>query len=283
MMTTKKALLAGVVFIALLGMQTYAFVSSRNVQNEKIATLESEIQSLRETNASQATQITADLGVITNRMGVTNQELQDARRVAEQFRQEQAKAAARVNTELEQHTQAVDTLRVEATTKIAEVQEQATTQIGAVTGDVQTVKVDLDNTKSDLAASRREMTDMRDALGREIARNSSDVAELRRRGEKDYFEFDVPKAKTMQRIADIQMQLRKADTKKQRYDVTLLVDDKKMEKNGIPINEPITFLAGRDRIRYEFVVFAVDKDRIRGYVSAPKDKVLSAEGPAFRQ
>jgi hypothetical protein len=44
----------------------------------------------------------------------------------------------------------------------------------------------------------------------------------------------------------------------------------------------VQFLVGRDKLRYEVVVNFVDKDRVRGYVSAPKDKVLSAERPAFR-
>jgi len=48
-------------------------------------------------------------------------------------------------------------------------------------------------------------------------------------------------------------------------------------------HEPIQFLVGRDRLRYEFVVNYVDKDRIRGYVSTPKDKILAAEGPSFRR
>ena len=42
---------------------------------------------------------------------------------------------------------------------------------------------------------------------------------------------------------------------------------------------PRGFLIGRDGLRYEVVVNSIEKDRIRGYVSAPKDKVLSAEGP----
>jgi hypothetical protein len=284
MMTTRnKALSVAAAIIAILGIQTYAMVSTRSTLNDRLASLESEIQSVRATTASQATQITSDLGVITSRMGVTAQELQDARRSAEQFKQEQAKTAARLNSELQQHSKAVDNLRTEASTKIAQVQEQATTQIGAVSGDVQTVKVDLDATKTDLAASRREMTDMRDSLGREIARNSNDVAELRRRGERDYFEFDIPKSKSMERIADIQVQLRKTDAKRKKYDLTLMVDDSKLEKKEQLVNEPVTFLVGRDRLRYELVVYAVDKDRIRGYVSTPKDKVLAAEGPAFRR
>jgi hypothetical protein len=151
-----------------------------------------------------------------------------------------------------------------------------------VSGEVQGVRTDLDATKSDLAASRREMGDMRDALGRQIATNSSELAELRRRGERNYIEFDVVKSKTMHRIADVQLQLKKADTKRQKYDVLMLVDDSKVERKDRIVNEPVTFLVGRDRVRYEMVVNYVDKDRIRGYISTPKDKAVATEGPSFR-
>lgn len=40
---------------------------------------------------------------------------------------------------------------------------------------------------------------------------------------------------------------------------------------------------GSERLRYEFVVNAVDKNRIRGYLSTPRDRVLSAEGPSTVQ
>ena len=282
-MTTKsKTLGIAAALIAILGLQAYAFISTRNAIDERIAGLETELLSVRETNAAQTTQIAADIGVITNRMGVTAQELDDARKTAENLRQEQARTAARLRSELEASSKAVDVLREESTTKIAKVEEQATTQIGAVTGEVQTVRVDLDATKSDLASSRKEMVDLRDSLGREIARNSSQLDELRRRGERNFVEFNIPKTKTMTRVADIQVQLRKADMKRQKYDVTVQVDDARLEKNGQLLNEPVTFLVGKDRMRYEMVVFAVEKDRIRGYVSTPKDGVLAAEGPAFR-
>jgi len=39
----------------------------------------------------------------------------------------------------------------------------------------------------------------------------------------------------------------------------------------------VTFLVGRDRARYELVVNSVDKDRIRGYVSSPKDRLTVGE------
>ena len=46
---------------------------------------------------------------------------------------------------------------------------------------------------------------------------------------------------------------------------------------------PVTFLVGRDRLRYEIVVNYVDKDRIRGYLSTPKDKLVAADTPALRR
>jgi len=290
MTTTNKALSIVAAVIALVGFQTYTFVSTRAAINDRMNILENEIKTVHDTSVAQASQVSSDLGVITNKMGVTAQELDAARGAAAQFKAEQAKTAAKLRNELEQHSKAVDTLREESTTKLAAVQEQASTQIGAVSGEVhavsgevQTVKGDLDLTKTDLAASRREMGDMRDSLGREIARNSEQLGELRRRGERNYYEFDIPKAKTAARLADIQLQLKKTDAKRQRYDVALLVDDSKVEKKDQLVNEPLTFLVGRDHLRYELVVYAVDKDRIRGYVSTPKDKVLSAEGPILKQ
>jgi hypothetical protein len=78
------------------------------------------------------------------------------------------------------------------------------------------------------------------------------------------------------------VQLKKTDPKKQKFDLVLLVDDSKIERHDRVANEPLIFVVGRERVRYELVVNSVDKNRIRGYLSTPKDKVISAEGPAFR-
>jgi hypothetical protein len=93
----------------------------------------------------------------------------------------------------------------------------------------------------------------------------------------------MAKTNQFQRIADVQVQLKKTDPKRQKYTVVVLADDNRVEKKDRPANEPIQFLVGRDRLRYEFVVNFVDKDRIRGYMSTPKDKVLAAEGPSTVQ
>jgi hypothetical protein len=279
-MKSKVAILAITAVVALFALQAYAFVSVKNDLEAQISGLQNELQSARASHEAQVSDIAAVLDSVTERMGVTAKDIADARRASDLLKQEQAKTETRLRDELVTNSKAVDALREEATSKLAEVESSASTQFGAVSTEVQTVKLDLDAAKNDLATR---MVDLRDSLGREIAKNSSEVAQLRLRGERDYFEFDLRKNKNMDRIADIQVQLKKADTKNQKYDVLLLVDDGKIEKKGQFINEPVQFNVGRDQLRYELVVNSVDKDRVRGYISTPRNRVLSAETPAFRQ
>jgi len=255
----------------------YGFMSMRKSLDNRMSSIEQEMQSRHIEDKNRLTQLTSDLSILADRMGVTAQELERSRKVADQLKQENARTAQRLRAELaaKADSRAITQIREEASARLAELQNDATAKIGTVSGEVQTVRMDLDATRQDLASNRKDITDVRTL----IARNSSELAELRRRGERDYFEFDIRKSKQFERVADIQIQLKKTDTKRQKYNVMIQADDNRLEKKDRVANEPVQLLVGRDRLRYEVVVNYVDKDRIRGYVSTPKDKVLSAEGP----
>jgi hypothetical protein len=149
---------------------------------------------------------------------------------------------------------------------------------------VKTVATNLETTRADLAASRRDLVDVKTALSDQIARNAGELAALRQKGERDFFDIDLKKAKKnqMQRVGDIRLELRSTDTKRQKYGIIIQVDDKMLEKKDKLINEPVQFLVGSDQLRYEIVVNKVEKDRIVGYLSTPKNKVLAAERPVLR-
>ena len=108
---------------------------------------------------------------------------------------------------------------------------------------------------------------------------------MRQKGEREYIEFNLRKNQKppFQRVGDIQIALTKTDAKKQKYSVMIQADDNKLEKKDRTTNEPVQFLVGRDQLRYELVINSVAKDEIRGYLSTPRNKILSAEGPTFRQ
>jgi hypothetical protein len=276
--TTSKVFLA---CFALIGLQGYGYMSMRHSFEDRMSALDTQIQNVQSAGNTKSDQMASDLAVITKRMGITAQELEKAHAVAEQLKQESARTAQKLHSELETKADStmVTQVRDEAASKLAEVQQDAASKIGVVSGDVQVVRTDLDSTRQDLANSRKDITDVRS----EVARNAGELAALRRKGERDYIEFDMTKSNQFQRIADIQVQLKKTDPKRQKYTVLVLADDSRVEKRDRPVNEPLQFLVGRDRLRYEFVVNSVDKDRIRGYLSTPKDKVLAAEGPSTAQ
>ena len=71
--------------------------------------------------------------------------------------------------------------------------------------------------------------------------------------------------------------LTKTDPKRGKYTVQIIVDDNKLEKRDRTVNEPVQFLVGRNRVRYELVLNWVQKDKAGGYLSIPKDKSLAAE------
>ena len=277
---SKTTAIAGGCF-ALVALESYALMSMRNTVEDKISSVERDFQATRAQDESKIGQLTSALDLVTQRMGITAQELKQANALAEKLKQENAQTAQtaqRLRRELaaKADAAAVKQLHEEATSKLAEVQEDATVKLGAVSGEVQVVRTDLDATRQDLANSKKELTGL-------IAHNVTELAELRRRGEREYFEFDINKSKEFARIADILVQLKKADVKRQKFDVVIQADDSSIAKKDRTANEPVTLLVGPDRLRYEFVVNYVDKDRIRGYLSTPKDKTLSAEGPNFRR
>ncbi len=274
---SKTTAIAGACF-ALIALEGYGLMSMRNAVEDKISLLERDLQAVRSQDESKISQLASSLDVVTERMGITAQELKQANALAEKLKQENTQTAQRLRRELaaKADAAAVRQLHQEATTKLAEVQQDATTKFGAVSGEVQVVRTDLDATRQDLANSKQELNGL-------IAHNATELAELRRRGERQYFEFDINKSREFARIADILVQLKKADVKRQKFDVVIQADDSSITKKDRTANEPVTILVGPDRLRYEFVVNYVDKDRIRGNLSTPKAKTLSAEGPSFRR
>jgi chromosome segregation ATPase len=270
--------------LALIALEGYGIISVKKSTEERMISTENELRSMYESADAKLTDMASDLDVVTKKMGITAQELEEAQAVAQQLKQENAQMARRLRKDLaaKADSKTVLKLHTEATDKLNAVQQEATAQINGVSGEVKGVRTDLDATRSDLNATKEELANNSRNLGTLIARNSTELAELRKKGERDYIEFDIPTSKDYKRIGDVLVQLRKTDTKRQKYDVVINSDDKAILKKDRTANEPVTFLVGHDHVRYEFVVNYVEKDKIRGYMSAPKDKLMAAETPSLR-
>jgi len=251
---------------------------------ERMNTMDNDLRSMYENADAKMTSMASDLDVVTKRMGINAEELEQAQAEAKQLKQENAQMAKRLRRELSTKADSKTVLKLhdEATNKLNAVQQEANSKINGISGDVKGVRSDLDSTRSDLASTREELSNNSRNLGTLIARNSTELAELRKKGERDYLEFDIPVSKQYNHVGDVLISLRKTDPKRQKYDVVINADDTDILKKERTTNEPVTFFVGHDRARYEFVVNRVDKNRIRGYLSTPKDKLVASETPTLR-
>ena len=137
------------------------------------------------------------------------------------------------------------------------MQADTTTKFGQISTQLNGTQTDLNATKADLEATKGAMSSMKGDLGVQsglIARNHDEVEELKRLGERDIFEFNLSKsAKAPEHVGPIQMQLKKTDTKKYKYTVNVVADDKNDRKEGPndgradPVLRPRRAGAVRDR------------------------------------
>jgi hypothetical protein len=118
----------------------------------------------------------------------------------------------------------------------------------------------------------------RGEFGTLIAKNHDEIEELRRMGERDYYEFTIDKRNQREKVGDLMVELKNVNQKKNIYTVSLYVDDARYDKKNRSVNEPIYFFTHGTRAPMEFTVNQVGKDKIAGYLSVPK--VASAHAQA---
>jgi len=247
---------------AVLGFAGYSSLSRVSQDLAKQQEQNKVVSTQLEQANSRIADLKSQMEVTTDKVGLTQSELAQAKSRAEAIRKEQQASDQRL------------------TSQIGQVQKESTEKIGAVATEVGGAKKDIEATKTDLEATKgkleRSLGDMNVMSGL-IARNRDDLEDLKRRGDRNYYEFTLPKAKTPQRVGPVQVVLGKTDPKKSKYTVTVYADDKTIEKKDKTAGEPVQFYVGHTRgTPYEMVVFDVGKNQITGYLSTPKDTTAPA-------
>ena len=195
----------------------------------------------------------ADAETLAQQLGMTKKEL--ASRAAQLQRQQQASVA-----------------------KLAEEQKK---ELSLVAGEVGTVKTDVGGVKTDLGTTKASLEETRAQLQRTIgdlgvqsgliANTRGDLEALKHKGDRQYYEFTLLKGAKPQAFSTVALQLRKTDPKKGKYTLNVTADDRTIEKKDKNASEPVQFYTGRDHMLYEMVVWTVDKNKITGYLSTPKN------------
>jgi hypothetical protein len=226
-----------------LATQAQQFKQNDDVVSQRLAKAE-------DTNA----QLQGELSVVTDKMKLTEGELSKARSQAKKIKEDDAK-------------------------ELAEMQNQTNAQLAtkASVDDVSKIGTDVNGVKTDLDATKNNLQMARGEFGTLIARNHDEVEELRRLGERDYYEFTIDKRNSREKVGNLMVELHATNLKKSQYGVTIFVDDQRHDKRNLTANEPLYFFESGARAPLEFVVNQVGKDKITGYLSVPKANATHAQ------
>ncbi len=266
-----KTVLLLVLMVA-VGFLLYDSYQFQKAYRADAARISEQIATLAETGEAQISALKGELSQTRDAVGSTKAEI---KKTAEQIQMEGQKTKSELSQALATKADAktVQAIRRDAETKIGEVSSEVggvRSEVGSVKTDVGTVKTELASTRRELEGTQRQLVDTREALTAAVAKNSTELNALRLRGERDYYEFTIAKKNQNTRVEDIQVVLKKTDAKKGKFTIEVLVDDTRIEKKDRNINEPIQFLVGKNRLRYELVLNWIEKDKAGGYLSIPK-------------
>jgi len=275
----KTAVLAGAV-IAMLAANVYLYM--------QVDVLKTDMSKLRESIATEVTNLrdNSSAATATHRKSIDTlkTELNDARRAASMAasssKAEAQKYADQLARELaaaqKRQEQQVASQLSDVKTEVQGVNTSANAKIADVSGEVSTVKAAQESTRAELEKTIGNLKKVTGDLGEQsgyIATNSKELAALKRMGERNYFEFNLAKAKAPQKVGDVTLLLKKTDQKRNKYTLEVFADDKRTEKKDKNVNEPVQFYVAKARQPYELVVNEIGKDVIKGYLATPKDQI----------
>ena len=210
---------------------------------------------LEQTNSRLAS-VRAQLDVTSQKLGLTQAELARARSMAQQIQQEQEDSDAKL------------------VAQIGQVQKDNEAKIGQVANDVTGAKTDIAATKKDLDETKKNLVTAVGDLNNQgvlIARNGEELEVLKHLNDRNIYDFKLTKSKQPQHVGPVQIVLHNTDPKRYKFDMTVIADDKSIDKKDRNVDEPMQFYVRGIRAPYELVVMEVTKTGVNGYLSTPKE------------
>jgi len=271
-------ILIGGAFVAAMGGWWYQSTQVASVRQELVQTQQKvdQVQSQMQTSVSVAKAETNEaIARMNEQVGKARSEALAGSRSAQTAAKRQAgEVLTKLSAKDQELTQQIGQIKDDYTQKSVQVDEA----LSGIKGDVGNVKTEVSSTRTELSAT---VADLKRAFGDMglmsglIATNSTELAALKQLGEREYFEFTLPKTGGAQRVGDIQLALKRVDTKRNRFTLDVMADDKRVEKKDRTINEPVQFYTSGTRTPYEVVVNEIRKDQVIGYLSVPKIKTMA--------
>jgi hypothetical protein len=231
-----------------------------NLQKQIEAQVEAKEAAIQNADAQTMDELRSQLDEMSSKMTASQRKtLAHARFLLSKLQKQQAESAAQLQQELSQKADA--------------------SQVGTLSQSVDATKTDLDTTKKTMGTLASDLGMARSSMGTLIATNHQQIEELKRLGQRDYYEFTL-KRNEEKKIAGVALVLKKTNPKHHMFTLNLIADDMVIPKKNRTIDEPIFFATRGSRTFYELVVNQVQSGEVTGYISTPKGAAASTSSMA---
>lgn len=254
--STAKALwILVIILLALAGTTLALFRNARRQFHAALTQQANQIQLLRQradSSDERYAQLSGEFRVTAEKLGLTQAELNRARQFASRIEQEQKQSVSALNSAISKKASAQ---------QLQALQAQSSAQMGQLSGNLQ----------KGLAASEAALNGAKTELTGAIAHTHDELVALAHRTDRDYFEFQLNRKGARTKIGGgLEVQLVKTNTKMNLFTVDLVFDDKRTQRKNQSIDSPVFFYMQGAPSAVELVVYKIDRNAVRGYVSAPK-------------
>ena len=267
------------VVACLVGVSIYLFLEVRSAQSElashseQLQNYEQQFSQLADTEGRISETLQKSARDFEGRVAQAEKQiLESAEENQQRFLGRTQRLAKEIQQQGTQQKTAITTVdrKVE---KLSVEAEKTEARVGSLVNAVDGVKSEVEKNREELQKTISELTSVKGDLGVKsglIATNANELEALQELGQRNYHAFDVTKSDHSQRVGPIDIRLKKASRKRNRYTMELLVDDKRVEKKNRTLLEPVQFYFVGARIPHEIVVNNIEKNRVVGYLSSPK-------------
>jgi hypothetical protein len=256
--STSKVLVGLLALLVILtGVNLYLALSQRSQFGKALANDGNQLTLLTrrmDSSDDRYAQLKGQFDVTSEKLGMTQQELERARRLSASIERQQRQAVTQLNTAIRQKASAQD---------LNNLQSEANNKFGSLSGDIAGNKKDLEATKEALMGAKGELSGA-------IARTHDELVALAHRTDRDYYEFSLPKRHARKKIGSVMIELLRTNRKQNLYTIDLFFDDKRTQRKDQALDEPVFFYVQGAPTALELVVNKLDKNSIGGYISAPK-------------
>lgn len=241
-------IMAGVNFYLVWNLQ-------KNVQQAGVQTSDqlSVLSHRMDASDDRYAQLRGQFQVTTERLGMTQQELDRARQLAANIQQNQKQAVAQLSQAIAQKA---------SSDQLNQLQTDANSKFGGINSDIAGLNKKIGDTNDALTGTKGELSGA-------IAKTHDELVALAHKTDRDYFEFTLTRGQ-QQKVGNMSVRLEKTNVKKNNFTADLFFDDKRTVRKDQAVDSPVLFYMQGAPSACELVVNKLDKNTISGYLSTPK-------------